>query len=58
MEGFFIVGFFTRKYDRYLFILSILLPVGFWLIADANFVEFIILNLTIVNFHKLFVRVQ
>ncbi|THU30442.1 hypothetical protein FAM09_30255 [Niastella caeni] len=58
LEGLFIVGFFTRKFDHYLFILSILLPVGFYLMADANFFEFLILNLTLINFHKLFVRAQ
>lgn len=58
MEGLFIVGFFTKKFDQYLFVLAILLPIGFWLIADAYFFELIILNLTLVNFHKLFLRVQ
>jgi hypothetical protein len=58
MEGLFIIGFFTRRYDRYLLLLSTLLPVGFWLIADANFVELLVLNLTLVNFHKLFARAQ
>lgn len=54
LEGIFIVGFFTRKYDRYLLLLSFLLPVGFWLIADANFAQLMILNLTLVNFHKVY----
>ena len=54
MEGIFIIGFFTRKFDRYLFALSILLPIGFLLMADANFFEFLILSLTLINFHKFF----
>ena len=54
MEAAFIVGFFTRKYDKYLFVLSILLPIGFWLIADAYFFQLMILNLTLINFHKVY----
>jgi hypothetical protein len=54
MEGIFIIGFFTRKYDRLLLILSILLPIGFWLTADAYFFEFLIFSLTLINFHKVF----
>jgi hypothetical protein len=54
MEGLFIVGFFTRKFDRYLFALAILLPTGFWLMADAYFFEFLILNLTLINFHTFY----
>lgn len=56
MEGLFIIGFFTRKYDRWLLILSLILPIGFWLTADAYFFEFLILSLTLINFHKLFSR--
>lgn len=54
LEGLFIIGFFTRKFDRYLFVLSIGLPIGFWLIADAYFFEFLILNLTLINFHTVY----
>lgn len=54
IEGLFIIGFFTRKYDKFLLILSILLPVGFWFTADAYFFELIILSLTLVNFHALY----
>lgn len=39
MEGFFIVGFFTMRYDNYLFLLSILLTLGFVFMADALFLE-------------------
>ena len=54
LEGLFIVGFFTRKYDKYLLIFSIFLPLGFWFTADAYFFEFLILSLTLVNFHALY----
>lgn len=47
LEGTFIIGFFTKKYDRYLLIISLLLPVGFWFFADAVFVEQLILSLTL-----------
>lgn len=49
LEGLFIIGFFTRKFDRYLLILSVLLPFGFWLMADAYFFEMLILSLTLVK---------
>lgn len=49
LEGVFIVGFFTKRYDRYLFIVSILLPMGFWLMADAFFIELLLLSCTLVN---------
>jgi hypothetical protein len=45
-EGTFLLGFFTTKFDRYLFLLSILLPVGFLFFADAFFFELIILSFT------------
>lgn len=56
MEGLFIIGFFTRKYDRLLLVLSILLPVGFWLTADAWFFELLILSLTFINFNSIYSR--
>jgi hypothetical protein len=48
-EGVFLVGFFTRRFDRYLFLLSILLPVGFLFLSDAFFFELIILGLTLLD---------
>jgi hypothetical protein len=54
MEAVFIIGFFTRKYDTCLFVLSMLLPIGFWLIADAYFFQLMILNLTLINFHAIY----
>lgn len=47
-EGIFIIGFFTKKYDKYLLILSLILPFGFWFFADAVFIEQIILSLTLI----------
>jgi|SRR6185437_2013 len=47
LEGLFLIGFFTKKFDRYLFIISLLLPFGFWFIADAVFYEMVILSLTL-----------
>lgn len=47
LEGFFIVGFFTKKFDMILFIISLLLPFGFWFMADALFYEMAILSLTL-----------
>jgi len=49
MEGLFIIGFFTKKLDGYLFFLSIILPVGFWFFADALFFEQLILSLTLLR---------
>jgi hypothetical protein len=46
-EGCFIVGFFTTRYDKALLVLSILLPVGFYIMADAFFSELLILSLTL-----------
>ncbi|HSN07702.1 MAG TPA: hypothetical protein VLS85_01630, partial [Hanamia sp.] len=47
LEGVFIIGFFTRKFDKLLFIISLLLPFGFWFLADAMFYEMIVLSLTL-----------
>lgn len=53
LEGLFIIGFFTRKFDRYLFVFSLLLPLGFWFTADALFFELLILSITLLNWHPL-----
>lgn len=45
MELLFVVGFFTKKWDRYLATLMILLIIGFRVIADATFIEWLILIL-------------
>jgi hypothetical protein len=45
LEGLFMVGFFTKRFDRLLVILLILLIAGFRLLADATFFELLILVL-------------
>ena len=52
LEGLFIVGFFTRRYDKYLLLISLFLITGFWLLADALFFQLLILNFTLVNFNS------
>jgi hypothetical protein len=47
LEGMFLVGFFTKKYDKQLFVLSLLCPLGFWFMADAYFYELLIWSLTL-----------
>lgn len=54
LEGLFIIGFFTKKYDYYLLIAAILLITGFWFMADALFVELLIVGLTLVNFRRFY----
>ncbi len=51
MEGCFIIGFFTKRFDRYLFVLSLLLPFGFLFFSDAfsGFIEIILFNPVIVG---------
>lgn len=49
LEGLFLTGFFTRRFDRYLLIISFLLPVGFFVFADAFFFELLILSLTLMD---------
>ena len=51
-EGLFIVGFFTKKFDRHLVLLSVILITGFWFLADALFFQLLILSFTLVNFDK------
>ncbi|MDF2189203.1 hypothetical protein [Paraflavitalea sp. CAU 1676] len=52
LEGVFLIGFFTRKYDRWLLVAALLLTVGFWFMAHATFFELLILCFTLVNFHR------
>lgn len=54
MEGIFIIGFFTKKFDHLLAAISVLLVTGFWLVADAHFFEWLILSTTLINFHWFF----
>lgn len=51
-EGIFIIGFFTRKYDRCLLFLSVVLITGFWFFADALFFQLLILSFTFINFKR------
>lgn len=39
MQGAFAIGFFTRKYDRFLLLFSLLIPVTTFLFADTLFLE-------------------
>ncbi|HVU84212.1 MAG TPA: hypothetical protein VHC50_05195 [Puia sp.] len=48
-EGLFVAGFFTRRADKYLFVLTILLPLGFLFVADAMFFELAFLSVTFYN---------
>jgi hypothetical protein len=52
LEAVFIIGFFTKKADGYLFIASVLLVIGFWFMADAYMFELLILTVTLLNFHR------
>lgn len=52
LEGTFIMGFFTKKYDTYLLIFSFILIIGFWFLADAFFLQLLILSFTFVNFSR------
>jgi hypothetical protein len=51
LEGVFVVGFFTKKYDKYLLISSIFLQIGFWFFADAFMFPILFLSLTFLNFN-------
>jgi hypothetical protein len=52
IEGTFLIGFFTTRYDKYLLLLSIIMITGFWFLADAFFFQLLILSFTLVNFNK------
>ncbi len=49
IEGLMILGFFTKKYDKLLFILPILLHTGTLFFIDVFFYELLILNLTFIK---------
>lgn len=53
LEGLFIIGFFTKRFDKYLFIISILIPFGFLLLSDAFFFELIILSFSFISLREL-----
>lgn len=52
LEGIFIIGFFTKRYDKYLLFFSLIMVIGFWLLADALFFQLLILSFTLVNFNN------
>ena len=52
LEGMFFIGFFTRKYDKYLLANSIILIIGFWFLADAFFFPLLVMSFTLINFSK------
>lgn len=52
LEGIFLLGFFTRKYDHWLLLTGILLLLGFWFMAHAVFFEMLLLFLPLVRFHR------
>ncbi len=51
-EGFFLVGFFTSRFDKYLLMLAILLPLGFLFMADALFFEVAFLSIVFYKSRK------
>jgi len=51
-EGLFLMGFFTRRFDRGLLLIWLLLPFGFLFFADAFFFELYVLGLTLVKWEK------
>lgn len=48
LEGVFIIGFFTKKVDWFLAMASLLLILGFFVIADAFFIELFLLSLPLI----------
>ncbi|MDP4283011.1 MAG: hypothetical protein Q8891_01195 [Bacteroidota bacterium] len=56
IEGAFIVGFFTKKFDKYLLVLSLILPIGFWFFADVPFFAQVILSLTLLHINPKYLR--
>ena len=49
LEGIFLIGFFTKKYDRSLFLIGIILHISFWFFADAILSPLLILSLSLLN---------
>jgi hypothetical protein len=56
VEGIFIIGFFTKKFDHLLAALSVLLVTGFWLVADAHFFELLLLSWTLIDLKRVFAK--
>lgn len=53
LEGIFVVGFFTKRFDHWLLLFSFLLNIGFWFLADVYFFELLLLSLPLINFYKI-----
>jgi len=52
LQGLMGVGFFTKKWDRYLFFIPIIFHTMTWLFVDVLFYEMLILNLTLLPLQK------
>lgn len=50
MEGFFLIGFFTRKFDHFLIVAGILVHLGIIFFVDASFIEIFVLYFTLLRF--------
>ena len=48
LEGIFLIGFFTKRFDKFLVIISLLLAIGFLFMADAFAFELLILDVTLI----------
>jgi hypothetical protein len=52
-EALFLIGFFTKKYDSYLFFLGIFIHCFFWIFADAFYFPILLISLSLLNFNKI-----
>jgi hypothetical protein len=52
LEGIYVIGFFTKKYDKFFFFLGFISHILFWFIADAFLFPILILNITLLNFQS------
>jgi hypothetical protein len=50
MEGVFMIGFFTKRFDHWLILNGIVLHLGIIFFVDADFTEILILYFTLVNY--------
>ena len=53
LEGLMIIGFFTKKYDGFLFFLPLLFHTGTYFLVDVLFYELIILNLVFLPWQRI-----
>jgi hypothetical protein len=54
LEGLFLLGFITRRFDKLLFLVSLVLQIGFYLFADLVYWELLILSLTLLDWPAIF----